>query len=73
MQSRVQNLRPLLLEIGEDMTESTKQRFVSTTDPEGNQWAKNSQVTLDKKHGTRPLTDSGDLAGFSPTDVGNTI
>jgi phage virion morphogenesis protein len=56
------NLRPLMLEIGEDVTESTKQRFVTTTSPDGDQWAKNSDVTLAHKSGSRPLTDGGDLA-----------
>ena len=59
---RIENLSPLLKEIGEDMVESTKQRFVSTTDPDGNQWKKNSQVTLDRKSGSRPLTNEGHLA-----------
>ena len=30
---RVSNMRPVLLEIGEDMAESAKQRFSSTTAP----------------------------------------
>ena len=44
--ARSQNLRPLLLEIGEDLTESTKKRFDTATDPDGNAWAPNSEVTL---------------------------
>jgi phage virion morphogenesis protein len=62
VQQRGNNIRPLLLEIGEDLTESTKQRFVTTTDPDGEQWAENSQVTLDRKSGSKPLTNHGSLA-----------
>ena len=43
---RVSNMRPVLLEIGEDMAESAKQRFSSTTAPDGTAWAPNSAVTL---------------------------
>lgn len=62
MLQRSGNLRPLLLEIGEDLTESTKQRFVTTTAPDGSQWEKDSDVTLAHKSGSRPLTDEGHLA-----------
>ena len=40
------NMRPLMLEIGEDVAEATKKRFDTTTDPDGNAWAPNSEVTL---------------------------
>ncbi|MCL4770052.1 MAG: phage virion morphogenesis protein [Burkholderiaceae bacterium] len=43
---RVSNMRPVLLEIGEDLAESAKQRFSSTTAPDGTAWAPNSAVTL---------------------------
>lgn len=43
---RVSDMRPVLLEIGEDMAESAKQRFSSTTAPDGTAWAPNSAVTL---------------------------
>lgn len=63
IQHRSSNLRPLLLEIGEDLTESTKQRFVTTTDPDGNKWLLNSVLsTLLYKNGDTPLTDEGHLA-----------
>jgi phage virion morphogenesis protein len=62
IQERGGNLRPLMLEIGEDVVESTKQRFVTTTSPDGDQWAKNSDVTLAHKSGSTPLTDGGHLA-----------
>lgn len=44
--SRVQNLRPALMEIGEDLAESTKERFRTGTAPDGTQWAANSSVTV---------------------------
>lgn len=70
MLQRSGNLRPLLLEIGVDLTESTKQRFVTTLDPDGNKWLLNTPATLlaeDKfgnlrKEGDTPLTNHGDLA-----------
>jgi len=72
IQERGGNLRPLMLEIGEDVVESTKQRFVTATDPDGEQWAKNSDVTLAHKSGSRPLTDGGNLArSIHYTQLGN--
>ena len=38
-------LRGMLSEIGEDLAESTKQRFVTSTAPDGSRWAANSQLT----------------------------
>ncbi len=43
---RASDMRPVLLEIGEDMTESTKARFPAATAPDGTPWAPNSPVTL---------------------------
>jgi phage gpG-like protein len=43
---RAQDMRPVLLEIGEDMAESTKQRFSTATGPDGSAWAPNSALTL---------------------------
>jgi phage gpG-like protein len=40
------DMRPALLEIGEDMAEATKGRFSSATAPDGTAWAPNSAVTL---------------------------
>ena len=72
MRLRSGDLRPLLLELGEDLTESTKQRFVTTTAPDGTPWAKNSDVTLANKSGSRPLTDGGFLAdSIEPVLIGN--
>jgi phage virion morphogenesis protein len=46
--SRVQNLRPALKAIGERMVESTKQRFVTSTAPDGTQWEPNKPSTIAK-------------------------
>ncbi|WP_036244705.1 phage virion morphogenesis protein [Methylobacter tundripaludum] len=59
--ARTGNLSPALREIGEILTESTKQRFASTTGPDGQQWAPNPPSMLDRKRGSRPLTDEGTL------------
>ena len=50
-----------LREIGEVLTASTKQRFVSQTDPDGNRWAPLSPVTLARKTNPRILTMRGYL------------
>lgn len=62
IEQRTGNLRPALLGIGEIVAEGTKQRFASATAPDGQPWAKNSDVTLANKNGTLPLTDGGFLA-----------
>ena len=57
-------LRPAMKQIGEVLTESTKQRFVSTTGPDGERWVLNSVLSTlidDKKVGDRPLTNHGIL------------
>lgn len=38
--------RPVLAQIGEFMVDSTKQRFATSTAPDGTPWAKNSPTTL---------------------------
>lgn len=45
---RASDLRPALLEIGEDLTRSTRRRFVTSTTPDGTPWAPNSAVTIDR-------------------------
>jgi phage virion morphogenesis protein len=70
------NPRPALLAIGETLTETTKHRFASKTDPDGNRWEDNSDVTqwalkklpaggYEMKGRNDPLVDHGAL--------GNTI
>ena len=64
LQAKTGNLSPALKEIGESLTESTKQRFVSTKGPDGKSWPLNSVLsTLLYKDGDRPLTgETGSLA-----------
>jgi phage virion morphogenesis protein len=50
LQGAVGNLRPALAEIGEQLTESTKQRFSTKTGPDGQQWQANSPVTINFVH-----------------------
>lgn len=56
IQERTDNLRPVLLEIGEVLTASTKHRFATITAPDGEMWQANSDVTLLNKANGRPLT-----------------
>ena len=57
LQNAVGDISPALKEIGEILVESTKERFVTTTDPDGNPWLLNSVLsTLLYKEGDRPLT-----------------
>lgn len=70
------NPRPALVAIGETLKETTKHRFASKTDPDGNRWEDNSDVTqwalkklpsggYEMKGRNDPLVDHGAL--------GNTI
>lgn len=45
---RVDDLSPALKAIGEDMAESTKQRFATSRGPDGQTWPANSDVTLQR-------------------------
>jgi phage gpG-like protein len=44
--ARLTHIQPYLAALGEDMAERTKQRFATTTAPDGSTWAANSPVTL---------------------------
>lgn len=44
--SSVERPRPLMVAIGEIVVDSTKQRFVTSTGPDGKRWAENSDVTI---------------------------
>jgi phage virion morphogenesis protein len=46
LRERVEHLAPAMKEIGEELTESTKQRFVTSTAPDGSRWAENSDLVL---------------------------
>ena len=71
---RGQHLQPLLKEIGEDQAEETKQRFATATDPDGNAWAPNKELTLAhysalfarKKDGSLTKRSAQKLAGKKP-------
>lgn len=43
--ARGTNLRPLMQELGEHLTETTKQRFQTSTAPDGSSWKPNTQAT----------------------------
>jgi phage virion morphogenesis protein len=58
---RTGDLSPAARKIGETLKESTQQRFESTTTPGGTAWATNKPSTLERKNGSRPLTDGGTL------------
>ncbi|SFK92376.1 phage virion morphogenesis (putative tail completion) protein [Nitrosomonas aestuarii] len=56
-----ENPRPALLEIGEDLTDSTKDRFGSEAGPDGEPWVRNNPVTIVSKGRDQPLTGRGTL------------
>lgn len=43
---RLDNPRPLMLEIGEEMQDSTQRRFGTSTGPDGQRWAPNTETTI---------------------------
>jgi phage virion morphogenesis protein len=45
---RCANLSPALMEMGEDLVESSKRRFSTSTAPDGTPWESNSQVTMER-------------------------
>ena len=64
LSARVGNMAPYLQSLGEDIVERTKQRFDTSTAPDGNGWAAYSPVTLGlmRKRGKTPgklLVDTG--------------
>lgn len=46
LSGRLGSMRPYLLDVGEGLTERTKQRFSTAKAPDGTPWAANSAVTL---------------------------
>lgn len=44
---RVENPRPVLQQIGEGIMERAKQRFTTSTGPDGQRWAANSRATIE--------------------------
>ena len=71
---RAQDMRPVLMEIGDDMAETPKQRFSSASAPDGTAWAPNSALTLArystnfarKKDGEFTKASAAKLAGKKP-------
>ncbi len=61
--AKADNFRPALKEIGEDLMESTKMRFGTSTAPDGSKWKSNSPVTISRfVHGVKGTkTKGGDL------------
>lgn len=55
------NPRPALLEIGEELVDSTKARFNPGIGPDGTPWARNSPETILRKGRDKPLVDLGTL------------
>ncbi len=55
LQRLVSDISPALKEIGEDMVESTLERFENSEAPDGRPWAINSVLTLSRKKGNKPL------------------
>jgi phage virion morphogenesis protein len=45
-QRRMGDLRPVMQEIGEYLVVSTKERFATSTAPDGSRWAPNSEATV---------------------------
>lgn len=59
--AKVGNMRPILQTIGEDIMERTKQRFVSSTGPDGQRWQPNALSTIQ----AMMARESGSFAFFS--------
>lgn len=55
------NLTPLLKNMGEQVLNSTQERFDTSTDPDGNRWASNSPVTFARLLGSRHTNKSGKI------------
>ncbi len=54
LQAKIGDLSPVLREIGEDLVESTKQRFADSRGPDGTVWPANSPVTIARMLGANP-------------------
>lgn len=53
--ARVTDMRPVMDQIGEVLVETTIDRFKTDTAPDGTAWAPNTEATLKRKRGTKPL------------------
>lgn len=73
---RLEHPGDALSEIGEILTESTKQRFADQGGPGGEPWAPNTDVTRARKENPNILTEGGylgDLIRYQVTDGGRTL
>ena len=61
IQARGHHITPLLMQIGESETTLTKQRFMTSTAPDGSRWAANSQTTYLKLLGGKHVGKSGKI------------
>lgn len=48
LREAVSDLRPLMQALGEHLAETTKQRFETSTDPDGKPWAPNAPATYER-------------------------
>jgi len=55
------DMTPLMEQLGEYLTKSTKDRFADGKGPDGAAWAANSPVTLARKSSVKPLVQSGTM------------
>jgi phage gpG-like protein len=64
--ARIGDLSPVLMALGDDIVERTKQRFASASGPDGAPWLPNTQATLMAYLNKR----SGNFAAFSHINTG---
>lgn len=59
LQRKTSDLSPLMHEIGEYLTETTKRRFDTSTAPDGTRWAQNSPMTIRQSMGKTSKARTG--------------
>ena len=59
------DMTPLMADLGEYLVESTKQRFATSTAPDGSTWAPRSQTTLDAYARRKDRPKGGPLVGVT--------
>ncbi len=65
LQQTSHDLSPALKEIGEDLAESTQERFEDSQGPDGKRWQANSEITARRKSGNKPLIGETGLLGLT--------
>ena len=74
LRNAVGNMQPIMQDIGEGIMERTKQRFVTSTAPDGGKWlpnAKSTYSTLAHRLGKSSLTKDGKVNGKGATNLSN--